>query len=198
MKNRWYCDNRDLVKWGTLVHLAHSEQIRTVIQVAFLRKGERPPLRTDQGEAKITQEVWQHLRDVNLIRGLGKKAGLDIVVLGQEFDPKRRREYIREVADCLKSRSGKKIVLLDPDTGIEPKKRASPTHVKVIEIQEHWEVLSQGDWLVLYQHASRKANWCECMRAKFAKACGVKEEEVKTFRARKIARDVAFFAANKR
>jgi hypothetical protein len=195
MKDMWYGDRRDLVKWGTLVHLARSEQIRIVIQVAFLR---RPPLQTDQGEAKIAQEVWQHLlRDVNLICGLGKKTGLDIVVLDQEFDPKRRREYIREVADCLKSRSGKKIVLLDPDTGIEPKK-ARPEHVRVVDIQELWEVLSQGDWLVLYQHASRKANWCECMRAKFAKACGVKEEEVKTFRARKIARDVAFFAAKKR
>ena len=196
MKDTWYGDRRDLVKWGTLVHLAHSEQIRTVIQVAFLRRGERPPLQTDQGKEDIAQEVWQHLRDVNLIYGLGKKTGLDIVVLDQEFDPKRRREYIREVADCLKSRLGKKIVLLDPDTGIEPKKRASPTHVKVIEIQEIWEVLAQGDWLVLYQHASRKANWCECMRAKFAKACGVKE--VKTFKARRIASDVAFFAANKR
>jgi len=44
MKDTWYGDRRDLVKWGTLVHLARSEQIMTVIQVAFLRKGERPPL----------------------------------------------------------------------------------------------------------------------------------------------------------
>jgi hypothetical protein len=196
VKDMWYGDRRDLVKWGTLVHLARSEQIRTVIQVAFLRT-ERPPLQTGQDEVEIAQEVWQHLRDVNLIRGLGEKTGLDIVVFDREFDPKGRREYIREVADLLKSRSEKKVVLLDPDTGIEPKK-AGPTHVKVVEIQELWEVLSQGDWLVLYQHASRKANWCECMRAKFAKACGVKEEEVKTFEAREIAWDVAFFAANKR
>jgi len=197
MKDTWYGDNRDLVKWGTLVHLARSEQIRTVIQVAFLRKGKRPPLQTGQDEVEIAQEVWQHLRDVNLICGLGEKTGLDIVVFDREFDSERRREYIQEVADCLKSRSEKKVVLLDPDTGIEPKK-AGPTHVKVIEIQELWEVLSQGDWLVLYQHASRKANWCECMRAKFAKACGVKEEEVKIFEAREIAWDVAFFTANKR
>jgi hypothetical protein len=192
MKDTWYGDRRDLVKWGTL---AHSERIRTVIQVAFLKRGERPPLQTDQGEVEIVQEVWQHLRDVNLIHGLGKKTELDIVVLDQEFDPKRRREYIREVADCLKSRPGKKVVLLDPDTGIEPKK-ASPKHVKVTEIQELWEALSQGDWLVLYQHASREANWYESTRTKFAKACGVRE--VKTFEAKEIAWDVAFFAANKR
>jgi hypothetical protein len=196
MKNRWYCDNRDLVKWGTLVHLARSEQIRTVIQVAFLRRRvERPPLQTDQGEAEIAQEVWRYLRDVNLICGLGKKTGLDIVVLDQEFDPKRRREYIREVADFLKSRPERKVVLLDPDTGIEPKK-AGPKHVKVIEIQELWEALSQGDWLVLYQHASMQTDWREVTRAKFANACGAKE--IKTFEAREIAWDVAFFAANKR
>jgi hypothetical protein len=195
MKDTWYSDRRDLVKWGTLVHLAHSEQIRTVIQVAFLRRGKRPPLQTDQGKEDIAQEVWQHLRDVNLICGLGKKTGLDIVVLDQEFDPKRRREYIREVADCLKSRLGKKIVLLDPDTGIEPKK-ALPEHVRVVDIQELWEALSQGEWLVLYQHASMRTDWREVTRDKFAKACGAKE--IKTFEAREIAWDVAFFAANKR
>ena len=195
MKDAWYGDRRDLVKWGTLVHLAHSEQIRTVIQVAFLRRGERPPLRTDQGEVRIAQEVWQHLRDVNLIRGLGKKAGLDIVVLDQEFDPKQRREYIREVAYFLKSRPEKKVVLLDPDTGIEPKK-ALPEHVRVVDIQELWAALSQGGWLVLYQHASMQTDWREVTRAKFAKACGAKE--IKTFEAREIAWDVAFFAANKR
>ena len=195
MQNKWYCDNRDLVKWGTLVHLARSEQTKTVIQVAFLRRAERHPLQTDQGEAEIAQEVWQYLRGVNLIRGLGKKTGLDIVVLDQEFDSKRRREYIREVADFLKSRPEKKVVLLDPDIGIEPKK-ARLEHVKTDDIQKLWEALSQGDWLVLYQHASREINWREMTRAKFAEVCGAKE--VKTFEAREIAWDVAFFAANKR
>jgi hypothetical protein len=132
---------------------------------------------------------------VNLIHGLGKKTGLDIVVIDQEFDPKRRREYIREVADLLKSRPEKKVVLLDPDTGIE-RKKASPKHVKVAEIQELWEALSQGDWLVLYQHASREANWREITSTKFAKACSVKE--VRTFEAREIASDVSFFVTNKR
>jgi len=141
--------------------------------------------------------VWQYLRNLSLIRGLGEKTGLDIVVFDREFDPERRREYIREVADFLKSRPGRKVVLLDPDTGIEPKK-AGPKHVKVIEIQELWEVLSQGDWLVLYQHAFRETNWRETTRERFAEACGVKEEEVKTFEAGEIAWDVAFFAANRR
>jgi hypothetical protein len=195
MQDTWYGDHRDLVKWGTLVHLARSEQTKTVIQVAFLRRAERPPLQTDQGETEIAQEVWQYLRDVNRICGLGKKTGLDIVVLDQEFDPKQRREYIREVADFLKSRPEKKIVLLDPDTGIEPEK-AGAKHVKVVDIQELWKALSQGDWLVLYQHASRKTNWREITRAEFAKACGLKE--VKTFEARRIASDVVFFAVNKR
>ena len=194
MKDTWYGDRRDLVKWGTLVHLARSEQIRTVIQVAFLRTAERPPLQTDQGDAELAPEGWQHLRDVNLIRGLGEKTGLDIVVLDQEFDPKRRREYIREVADLLRSRLEKKVVLLDPDTGIEPKK-AGPKHVKIVDIQELWEALSQGDWLVLYQHAFFETKWREITRAKFAEACGAKE--VKTFEARRIAHDVAFFAVNK-
>ena len=86
-------------------------------------------------------------------------------------------------------------MLLDPDTGIEPKK-ARPEHVKTDDIQKLWEALSQGDWLVLYQHAFRETNWRETTCEKFAEACGV--EKVRTFEARDIVSDVMFFAANKR
>ena len=31
MKDTWYGDKRDLVKWGTLVHLARRENIKQII-----------------------------------------------------------------------------------------------------------------------------------------------------------------------
>ena len=201
MQDTWYGDHRDVVKWGTLVHLARSEGIRKIIQVGFLRSAERPPLETDQGKVEILQEVWEHFRDVDRIHGLEGPLGLEIVVVdhvdqinGQNLFPQRRKQYIQHIADSLRNHADGKVVLLDPDTGIEPK-QASPEHVKITEIQEIWEALSPGDWLVIYQHAFRDKKWREKSRIKFAQAC--ETQDIKTFQAPKIAADVAFFAAKK-
>ena len=50
MKDTWYGDNRDIVKWGTLAHLAARESIKTIVQIPYLRPGDRPPLQTGSGE----------------------------------------------------------------------------------------------------------------------------------------------------
>src|SRR5271169_3122065 len=45
MRDRWYGDNRDLVKWATLLHLAHTNRVGTILQVAMYRadKPDEPP-----------------------------------------------------------------------------------------------------------------------------------------------------------
>ena len=137
------------------------------------------------------------VRDIDRIHGLEGPLGLKIIVADQVIDrdlfPERREQYIQQVADSLRNDADAKVVLLDPDTGIEPG-RATAKHVKVTEIQEMWEALSSGDWLVVYQHAFRDQKWREKSRIKFAQACGT--QDIKTFQA-KIASDVAFFAAKK-
>ena len=40
MRDTWYGDRADLVKWGTLIHLAQREKLGRVVQIAFLRRGE--------------------------------------------------------------------------------------------------------------------------------------------------------------
>jgi len=198
MQNTWYGDHRDVVKWGTLVHLAQLEEIWTIVQVAFLRSAKPPPIDTDGVEVEIPKEVWKHFRDVDRIHDLECPLGLEIVlvdhVIDQDLFPQRRKQYIQQVADCLRNHADSKVVLLDPDTGIEPE-RATSKHVKITEIQEIWEALSSGDWLVIYQHAFRDKKWREKSRIKFAQACGT--QDVKTFQAPKIASDVAYFAAKK-
>ena len=198
MQNTWYGDHRDVVKWGALVHLAQSEEIRKIVQVAFLRSAEHPPLETDEGDEEIPTEVWRHFRDVDRIHGLEGPLGLEIVLVDHVIDrdlfPQRREQYIQQVADFLRNHADAKVVLLDPDTGIEPE-QATAKHVRVAEIQQIWEALSPGDWLVVYQHAFRDQKWREKSRIKFAQACGT--QGIKTFNAPKIASDVAFFAARK-
>ena len=195
MKELWYGDNRDLVKWGALVQLAQEEGIGRIVQVAFLRETERPRLQSDVSEFPIAHEVWAHFRDLCRIRALGQQIGIAVTVIDHHFDARKRSEYLEVVEGVLQQFSGlRKIVLLDPDTGIEPK-TAKPEHVTVQEINELWKVLSPEDWLAVYQHRYRDQHWQDKARSKFADACG--SRYVRTFSGPAIASDVAVFAAKR-
>lgn len=135
MRDTWYGDKRDLVKWGALVHLAHRERVSEIIQVAFLRKGNRPLLQTVHGEVAIAEEVWAHFRNVRSIESLSQNPELRIEVITRPFDFETRQDYISWVGSYLHDHGQNKVVLLDPDTGIEPQ-RASREHVKVTEVRD--------------------------------------------------------------
>lgn len=194
MKDTWYGDHRDLVKWGTLVHLARRERVGRIVQVAFLRRGERPPLETARGEVEIPEEVWAHFRDLTSVRGLGRSTGLEIETLTRPFEGEPRASYGRWAADRLRSDRENKVVLLDPDTGMEPQE-ARREHVKAAEVRSLWAALVPGDWLVLYQHRWRDVAWRETASEKFRRACGI--DSVEVFAAEGVASDVALFAAKK-
>ena len=59
MKDIWYGDEGDVVKWSVLLHLARSEGLRLIVQVAFFRH-EEPALETPDCEVDIPDEVWEH------------------------------------------------------------------------------------------------------------------------------------------
>jgi hypothetical protein len=40
MRDRWYADNRDLIKWGVLLRLAGSFEPRRILQLGFYRPSE--------------------------------------------------------------------------------------------------------------------------------------------------------------
>lgn len=193
MKDTWYADNRDLVKWGTLAHVAQREALDLIVQVPYLRSGKKALLHTGKETIELPPSVWSFFRNVSAVSSLGKSLGLDIVVISEEFEPQRRAAYCRALIDRISNLSQSKVVLLDPDTGLAP---ATPRaeHVTASEVEVVWDALREGDWLILYQHAWRDRNWKDDARLKFAAACGV---ECEMFTAPDIASDVAFFAAKK-
>lgn len=197
MQTQWYGDKRDLVKWGTLIHLCRENALKTVIQVPFLPKdnGCNQQLSVDGKSVQFPVEVWRHFRDLRHVEKLGLSTGLRITVLPLEFNHQGRAGYLAQVCESLGRMNGKpKVVFLDPDTGIEPE-TAGAKHVKLQELQEFWRCLQPGDWLVLYQHALRQNGWEKYQRDRFQKACGV--PRVKTYHCKEIASDVRFFAAYK-
>jgi hypothetical protein len=187
----WYGDRRDLVKWGTVLHLARRHGIHTVLHVAFLR---RPRLKANGESWPIADEIWQHFRDVHHIRGLGRRSRLRIAVVDDPFEHSHRNEYLELVVQRLKGLGTAKVVLLDPDTGMSPV-RTTPEHVRVQEVGRIWRSLSSGDWLVLYQHRSRDPDWCRKAERKLRRACP--PAPVHVYTAAGLASDVALLAVRR-
>jgi hypothetical protein len=77
MRDIWYGDRRDRVKWSALVHLARAQQLSKIIQVAFYRVGKEHRLEVDESYVAVPQEVWDHF-------SLGKIQGLAEVFLSNE------------------------------------------------------------------------------------------------------------------
>lgn len=194
MRDSWYSDDRDLVKWAALIHLATREQLRAIVQVAMFRLGKRLSLKTASGTVAVPEAVWTHFRDLRRIRGLGGPAGFEISVIDEPFVSRDRVGYFNRVAEKLRQMSGSKAVLLDPDTGFEPGK-PNAKHVTSSDVRTIWNALSAGDWLLLYQHRWRDIEWKDHAKSRFAETCSASEVEV--FQASASPSDVILLGARK-
>ena len=77
MRTQWYGDNRDVVKWSALVHLARRERRSTILQVALFRPdGDQTKLRTARGVVPLPAEVCRHFRDLDDIQRLAASSGI--------------------------------------------------------------------------------------------------------------------------
>jgi len=195
MRDKWYADKRDLVKWGGIMHLLNENLgIKKVIQVAYYRKDSWPPLNFNGDKIPIPEKVLKYFRDINLIKKLDKR----IKVLNQEFDHKDRQKYTDDLCKILQGIQEKKIVFLDPDTGLEPREcGGGAEHIKRKEVKQIFGSLNSGDFLVFYQHKFRSSKWNEIRLSELAKACGLSRSKIKTWKANEIANDVIFFFAEK-
>jgi hypothetical protein len=194
MRDTWYSDNRDLVKWATLVHLARKHEIHRIVQVAYLQASPTPVLEAGDLTSPIEPAVLRHFRDLNQVQGLARIAGLDILVIDWPFSHRGRTVYAERLSDYLAEINSPKLVLLDPDTGIAPRSHDA-RHVTRGEVQGVWQALRKRDWLLLYQHARRSKEWVEVTQAEFAACCDGTQASV--FRSRSTAPDVVLFAAQK-
>src|SRR5260370_5375005 len=197
MRNEWYGDHRDLVKWGALVQLARKTRLRFIYYVAYVTRNEIvSKIASELGETTIPSEVLQHFRDIKQIRGLATLTKLNIEVFCRRFEAKTRGAYGESVVKRIQSPKRKSwIVFLDPDTGLKDA-QSSSSHVTPDEVRRIWEALRPRDWLGLYQHGSRERKWIEKRRKQFADNTS-HDGHVTTFRSLPRSRDVRFFAASR-
>ena len=195
MRDQWYGDNRDLVKWSALVHLARREAVSAILHVAMCRPGPAPaPLATAHGKVDPPAEVFRHFRDLDDIQRLAAVTGLEIEVVKEPFTD--RTAYFGRVCERVGApRGGPMLVLLDPDVGLAPEIHG-PEHVTSAEVAAVFAVLQPGDLLVCYQHARKQKDWRGRARRAFANAPGLPSFEVEVLQS-EVARDVLLLAVKK-
>lgn len=195
MRDKWYGDNRDLVKWGVLLALAERCRAKHILQVAYYRESEWPELELAGEAVSLPDAVIRHFR---WVPGIVKiEASVPIEVMTEPFGD--RDDYQRAVIERIRRRpAAPGIVLLDPDTGLESR-RPSLNHVLHREVGELWRELTIGDLLVLYQHQTNRNGraWIPRKKKQFAQAIGCPLGSVNLARCEKIARDVVLFYAQK-
>jgi len=208
MRDTWYGDKRDLVKWATLIHVARANRIGVIIQVAlYVPDNVEHRLRTPGGCVAFPKEVLAHFRNVDEIQGLSERTGITIDVVKSPFRTcpgspttrTHRDHYFSLAMGKLQKYADRPVIFfLDPDTGIAPKK-CSYKHVRPGELSRVFAGLRADDILVFYQHGRSRTDrdWVANTRREFAEAVGATDGEVNTFTSR-VAADVAFFAVKKR
>jgi hypothetical protein len=206
MRNQWYGDKRDLVKWGVLLRLAHLYGAGRILQVAYYRETAWDcPLMLDAQQYPIDKAVIDHFRNIRNIRKLPAQPRIDVIT--SRFSDRQR--YTQEILREIASSGDKSIVFLDPDTGLEPQGKAGLKHVRESELFQIWAGMRAGDVLVLYQHQTNRdarRPWIDSKRAQFERALGLPPATAKVARAAKVpsnsgmlqlARDVVFFYCQK-
>ena len=94
MRDKYYSDDRDLVKWATLVHIALKYGLQTIFQIPYWRPEKVHPHFNFMGKhVAIPSKVWTFFRDIYSITRLGPEIGLTITVIDKEFDPGHRQSY---------------------------------------------------------------------------------------------------------
>ena len=195
MRDTWYSDNRDIVKWSAVSALVRQHKVRAVIQALFLQPGERPQLSRDGQHLAIPDSVWQHFRNVRAVESLGPAFGCQVHVFDEPYGPRVRREYIAKLEKRIVRLPSPKLVLLDPDTGLQPTHLTS-RHVAIEDARRLWRTLEPSDWLTIYQHASREKGWRDRTTALFRSAC--RDAAVSVFVGHRLAHDVIVLAGQRR
>jgi hypothetical protein len=195
MRDKWYSDNRDLLKWGVLLTLAERFAAKHILQVLYYRPTDWAGFELDGEQVPLPPAVIQHFRRVAAASAIQSSAAIDVF-----GDPLTDRDgYQHAVIDQIRCRSATPgIVFLDPDTGLESQ-TPSLDHVLDQEVAELWRELKAGDLLVVYQHQTSRNGqpWIAPKKEQFERAIGLPVGSAKLARSERIARDVVFFYAQK-
>jgi hypothetical protein len=196
MKDIWYSDKRDLIKWAVLFQLANKFQIDRILQIAYYRPCEYEKIDLDGDKINIPPEVIAHFRNITNIENINHK--VKVAVLNKTLED--RSSYFKAIVEFMSKYSKQKcIIFLDPDTGLEPEGKSSKEHVLESEASGIWKEMKIGDIFVLYQHQTNRAGkpWINNKKEQLEKAIRVSKGSIKVAHGSKIANDVVIYYIQK-
>ena len=179
MRDIWYGDGRDLVKWSALFHLAEEHHAKRVLQIAYYRPSTFPTITMDGRRFDLPPDVINHFRDIRKIEGI--KSKIRVSVLDLLFED--RVSYLAGAIKFIASFSQEKcLVFLDPDTGLEPERSPGVEHVLASEARAVWDSMKARDVFVFYQHQTNRNGqpWVEPKRIQLERALGLPCNSLKT------------------
>lgn len=197
MRNQWHGDNRDLVKWGAVFHLVEHAPTQ-VIYVPMLTADDPPPhSHRLNGKHPLPLSVVGYFRDVAQVARLPWPKHVDFSMVAGTMEDRPR--YFADVLAALDDATApqRRLVLLDPDTGIAPRSGGNRTHVLRHELADVYGRLRKGDLLAVYQHRWRDKGWFGAAQRALAEALRVEAGRLSTFTCSTVASDVALLVAEK-
>jgi hypothetical protein len=202
VKDKWYGDKRDLVKWGVLLTLAKMFSARRILQVAYYRPDlpeEFLQLEIDGKEYTLPEEVKNHFLNISNIRHMLSETPID--VLADEFKNNDRDLYHQNVINNITNGAHPCLVFLDPDTGLAPpSSKCKLEYVSEDEIKAIWSKLNRGDILACYQHRTNRdgnETWADAKKKQFEKALDLPYGSSKLVQGTKIAGDAVILYCQK-
>ena len=193
MRDIWFGDHRDLVKWSVLFRLAERYECDRILQIAYYRTEKFGGIQIAGEESDLPKEVTDFFRRIRNIEGI--KSGPKISVFANLLED--RETYRKEVIAFL-GRFPQEgcVVFLDPDTGLKPETgHGGLEHVSEEDAQAIFGKLKPNDVFVLYQHQDNRKGeeWIDRKRKQLAKTLGLENGDVKFAYGPKIAGDVALY-----
>jgi hypothetical protein len=187
VRKQWFGDSRDYVKWSCLRKEATNEH--AVIYGVMLR----PDSFEDENLDKAVVEFFDQQKDFG---ALGKLFPKGFKIFERIYQGRDAKEYFHDLQLLIAETKseGNVLVFLDPDTGIEPRGKPGNEHLRIEDIRSVCELLSSGDKLVIYQHASRASNWVDKFSSRLEEVAARTSSKLREpFHARGVAKDVCFF-----
>jgi len=199
MREHWFSDHRDLIKWSVLLHLSRQHSLKAIVWVPYLRtEVSRPSFFYTQDHTnqliRVQDNVWRFFRDMSRVRHLVEQENIKLRFVKEDFKSRNRRGYSSIIQGCLQDCDHPLLLFLDPDTGLAVN-RVNAEHVSGEDVRAAWSFLKRNNWLVLYQHSWRNAEWLDIARSRFAELCDGTPIDIA--RSQEVANDVAFLCARK-
>lgn len=189
MRNQWYGDPDDHMKWTSLIYLAEQHNITQIVQIAMDPNPPTPitsiPGMGQEAERMqdIAPQVSRYLHETksfSRITNLGVPYGIEISTWQGSFATATRTNYRNELLQLIANTPEPTIWFFDPDTGIEPD-TPNKNHVLISDLRESFQALPTNHVLACYQHNTQHEDWRVTKRQDFANALKVNLEQTIMF-----------------